>query len=206
MKTVEAIVRLKDKLPSAVLREDNFCGEMTLEIHKDSLIEVLLFFKQVPEPGYEVLMDLTGVDYLEPEKGTQVVYWLHNPINYQRVRLFVFAKRGEKLPSVTDLWEGADWYERELFDLFGVQFTGHPNLRRILMPDNWQGHPLCKDYPLTEESIEFKHGVRPKVPSEIIDVKRNQKGKRRPQSRENRGCDGTQFGATTSFYTWGFAH
>lgn len=177
MKAFEAVEELKTKQPNAILREIDFCGEITLKVRKENLIEVLYFFKQKPEPGYEVLMDLTGVDYLEPVHGVQVVYWLHNPTDYQRIRITVFAERGEVLPSVIHLWEGADWYERELFDMFGVSFDGHPDLKRILMPDDWKGHPLCKDYPLTEEPVEFKHGVRPKVPSEIIHVKKNQKYK-----------------------------
>jgi len=175
MKAFEAVEKLKEKQSNVILREIDCCGEITLEVRKENLIEVLHFFKQAPEPGYEVLMDLTGVDYLEPEKGTQVVYWLHNPTDYQRMRVIVFAKREELIPSVTHLWEGADWYERELFDMFGVHFDGHPDLKRILMPDDWKGHPLCKDYPLTEEPVEFKHGVRPKIPSEIIHVKKNQR-------------------------------
>ena len=175
MKTFEVVEELKSQHGHAIIKEIDFCGEITLEIRKENLVEILSFLKQMPNPGYEVLMDLTGVDYLEPVKGTQVIYWLHNPIDYQRVRLCVFAKREEKIPSVIHLWEGADWYERELFDLFGVHFEGHPDLKRILMPDDWKGHPLCKDYPLTEEPVEFKHGVKPKVPSEIIHIRRRQK-------------------------------
>jgi len=71
------------------------------------------------------------------------------------------------------LWEGADWYERELYDLFGLYFDGHPDLKRILMPDDWKGHPLRRDYALTEEPVEFKHGVKPKVPSEVIPYVKN---------------------------------
>ena len=171
MKTVEAIKELKANFPHAIVKERECCGEITLELKKENLIETLSFFKQ---SGFEVLMDLTGVDYLEPIQGTQIVYWLHHPIHYQRVRICLFAKREEVIPSVTSLWEGADWYERELFDLFGVHFEGHPDLKRILMPDDWKGHPLCKDYPLTEEPVAFKHGVKPKVPSEIIHIRRKQ--------------------------------
>lgn len=175
MKTAEAVQQLKNKFKDVVLNEVDFLGEITLEIGKEQLVEVLRFFKQTPEPGYEVLMDLTGVDYLGPVERTKVVYWLHNPTNFERMRVIVYAKRGEALPSITSLWEGADWYERELFDLFGVNFDGHPNLTRILMPDDWQGHPLRRDYPLTEEPVQFKHGVKPKLPSEIIQGARDQK-------------------------------
>lgn len=168
MNTAEVVQQLKNTSPQLIAREEEFLGEITLEATKENLKEILAYFKQTPGPGYEVLMDLTGVDYLEPEKRTKVVYWLHNPINYQRVRIIVFVERQGTLPSVIDLWEGADWYERELYDLFGVLFTGHPDLKRILMPDDWRGHPLRRDYALTEESVEFKHGVKPKVPSEII--------------------------------------
>lgn len=153
------------------MKQTEFMGETTFELVKEELIDTLTKFKK---DGYEVLMDLTGVDYLQPAKRTKVVYWLHNPVNYKRVRVTCFADRDEALPTCTTLWEGADWYERELFDLFGVRFTGHPHLKRILMPDDWVGHPLRRDYALTEEPVEFKHGVKPKVPSEIIPSVKNQ--------------------------------
>lgn len=172
MVMVDTVQELIDKLKPIIVEQTEFGGETNLEVRKDNLKQLLLAMKQ---EGYEVLMDLTGVDYLEPVKRTKVVYWLHNPENYNRIRIFVFAKREEAMPTVTDIWEGANWYERELFDLFGVTFEGHPDLKRILMPDDWEGHPLRKDYPLTEEPVEFKHGVRPKIPSQIINVKWNQK-------------------------------
>lgn len=150
-----------------VANEVHSFGEITLEVTKEHLVDVLSFLKYPPH-GFEVLMDLTGVDYLSPEPQTKVLYWLHNPTNYERIRIVVFAKRHEALPTVTSLWEGANWYERELFDMFGIAFTGHPELKRILMPDDWKGHPMRRDYALTEEAVEFKHGVKPKVPSEII--------------------------------------
>lgn len=175
MKLSEIVQALKEKFNQAILQERECCDQITLEVKKENLVEMLSFLKQAPSPGFEVLMDLTGVDYLKPRLGTEVVYWLHNPKNFQRIRMIVFAHRDEAIPSVVDLWDGADWYERELFDLFGVRFDGHPDLKRILMPDDWQGHPLRKDYPLTEEPVHFKYGVKPKVPSEIIHVRRNQK-------------------------------
>lgn len=173
MKTFEVVQELKAKHDNFLIREVDFRGEITLEVYKEHLIEVLSFLKQT-SIGYEVLMDLTGVDYLEPVQGTRIVYWLHNPIDLQRIRICLFAKRDEKIPSVTQIWEGADWYERELFDMFGIHFEGHPDLKRILMPDDWKGHPLRKDYPLTEEPVAFKNNVKPKIPSEIIHIRRKQ--------------------------------
>lgn len=164
MKTEEAVKKIKETMNEAILSDVEMHGQVTLEVKKDNLKELLSLLK----PAFEVLMDLTGVDYLEPVKRTKVVYWLHNPTNFDRIRIIVFAERDESLPTVTNLWEGANWYERELYDLFGVRFEGHPDLTRILMPDDWNGHPLRKDYALTEESVEFKHGVKPKVPSQII--------------------------------------
>jgi len=163
------VEQLKSSLGHAIVEETHFCQETTLRIHTTNLKEVLWFLK----PAYEVLIDLTGVDFLVPEPHTKVVYWLHNPSTLERLRLVIHAARGEAIPSVTDIWEGANWYERELYDLFGVHFRGHPDMKRILMPDNWKGHPLQRDYPLTEVPVEFKHGVKPKIPSEIIPLCRS---------------------------------
>lgn len=169
MKT-DQLEELRRELPP--FKERIFLGETTLEVEKKDLLMTL---KHLKKKGYEVLMDLTGVDYLEPEKRTKVIYWLHNPKNYERVRVIVFVTRESSLPSVTEIWQGANWYERELYDMFGILFENHPDLKRILMPDDWKGHPLLKDFPLTEESVTFKNDVHPKIPSKIIDVRRDQK-------------------------------
>lgn len=166
MNTAEAVEKLKRAQAGAIQNEVAFFGETTIEVRRENLMAALKFLKEAC--GFETLMDLTGVDYLTPTKRTKVVYWLHNPASFARVRVVAFVEREASLPSVTSLWAGADWYERELWDLFGVKFEGHPDLKRILMPDEWQGHPLRRDYALTEESVEFKHGVKPKVPSKII--------------------------------------
>lgn len=141
-----------------------FMGEKTVAVERSEIKNYLSGLLST----YPMLMDLTAVDYLEPTPHTVIVYWLHSPDTLQRLRVTTKLARGEEIPTVTDLWEGADWYEREIFDLFGVIFKGHPDLKRLLMPDDWHGHPLRKDYALTEEPVEFKHGVKPKVPSEII--------------------------------------
>lgn len=174
MKTLEAVEELKAKYSEAIIKETSYCDEITLEIRKESLIEVLSSLKQAPM-GYEVLVDLTAVDYIKPVMETKIVYWLRHPGNHQRIRIVVLIKRDEIMPSVTHLWEGANWYERELYDMFGVNFEGHPDLKRILMPDDWKGHPMRKDYPLTEEPVEFLHGAKPKIPSDIINIRRKQK-------------------------------
>lgn len=165
MSIQEIVQQLRVAVPQVAINEVICHDQTTIILEKEGLVATLTFLKQA---GFEVLMDLTGVDYLTPTKRTKVVYWLHNPSNYDRIRVALFAARNEAIPSVTSLWEGANWYERELFDLFGVRFEGHPDLSRILMPDDWVGHPLRKDYALTEEPVEFKHGVKPKVPSQII--------------------------------------
>lgn len=172
MTTAETVNDLKANFGPQIIEQENFLGQTTLELRKESLIEVLRFLKESPSAGYTVLMDLTGVDYLHPVMRTKVLYWLHNPSNLERIRVMVYAERGESLPSVVGIWAGANWYERELFDMFGIKFEGHPDLKRILMPDDWKGHPMLRNYALTEEPVEFKHGVEPKVPSEIIPISR----------------------------------
>jgi NADH-quinone oxidoreductase subunit C len=120
------------------------------------------FLFECKAAGFKMLADLTGVDYLEfttfmPERFA-VIYNLLNPSNGERLIVRVFVPDGEKLPSVTDLWGTADWHERETFDLFGLEFEGHPDLRKILTPEDLDGHPLRKDFPLGETPTLFREG------------------------------------------------
>lgn len=168
MKTKEVVENLKNAIANSVLEETDAYGEISIQVDKEHLLPVLLYLKTDPDAGYDILMDLTAVDYIHPEPRTKVVYWLRSLATFEKIRVFIYVERNGIIPSATSLWEGADWYEREVYDLFGVKFENHPDLTRILMPDDWHGHPLRKDYPLTEEPVQFKHGVKPKVPSEII--------------------------------------
>lgn len=138
------------------------------QVHHIKNETLLSFLADLKKRGFDVLMDLSAVDYLTPSVYTKIIYFLHNSSTYERVRVCTTIVRDETIPSVTALWEGANWYERELYDMFGVLFENHPDLSRILMPDDWIGHPMRRDYPLTEEPVAFKHGVEPKIPSEII--------------------------------------
>ena len=109
-----------------------------------------------------MLASVMGIDYLEytefmPERFA-VVYQLLNLTNAERIIVKVYVPDGEKLPSVTDLWGTADWHEREVYDLFGLEFEGHPDLRKILTPEDLDGHPLRKDFPLGESPTLFREG------------------------------------------------
>lgn len=165
MDAITACKSVKEKFGSAVLNEVCCCDQRSLEVTPSSLKEILSFLKQA---GYEMLIDLTAVDYLEPRPRTEVIYFLYNTIQHDRLNIILAAERLSTVPSVTAIWQGAGWYEREVYDLYGLRFDGHPDLKRILMPDDWEGHPLLKDYALTEEPVEFKNNVTPKVPSQII--------------------------------------
>jgi len=123
-------------------------GELTLLIRRDRIRSVCEFLKA--HRGYRFLSDVTAVDWHPSEPRFEVVYHLYSHERYERLRLKCRVS-GEQpeIASVTPLWSAANWYEREVFDLFGIRFEGHPHLRRILMPEDWQGHPLRKDYPVT---------------------------------------------------------
>lgn len=118
-----------------------------LKVDPDGLLEVARWLR---EDGFDMLLDIGGVDYLPRVPRFEVVYHLLDLSSHRRVRLRVSPKNDAtpEVPSIASIWPSAAAPEREVYDLFGVRFTGHPDLRRILMPDNWEGHPLRKDYPL----------------------------------------------------------
>ncbi|MFQ3593861.1 MAG: NADH-quinone oxidoreductase subunit C [Gemmataceae bacterium] len=174
-------------LPAATILEmlRQRCGEAVLSLHTDAIDpfaivrpsavqEVLRFLRDEPALAMDLLHNISGVDYLEPdpkkaakagfEPHLEVVYHLQSFRHRHRITIKVLLSRwkedqvGElpEVPSVTSLYGSADWHEREVFDLLGVRFLGHPNLRRILLAEDWVGHPLRKDY---EYPLEY-HGIR----------------------------------------------
>ncbi|MFQ6058347.1 MAG: NADH-quinone oxidoreductase subunit C [Anaerolineae bacterium] len=151
-----AIEKIKDRFPQAVLAVKEFRGEWTLTVRKESLVHMARFLRDDSELRYDLLSDLCGVDYLGREPRFEVVYQLTSMAHRRRLRLKVPVESADPtLPSVTAVWPTANWHEREVYDMFGLQFTGHPDLRRILMPEDWEGHPLRKDYDLGYEEVEF---------------------------------------------------
>lgn len=117
------------------------------EVKKERVIELLTYLKSEKGFEYNFLADLTATDE-EVEPRFRIVYQLFSTVHKTRVRVKASVKEGEEFPSAISLWPGANWAEREVFDMFGVRFAGHPDLRRVLMDERWVGHPLRKDYPL----------------------------------------------------------
>jgi NADH-quinone oxidoreductase subunit C len=120
--------------------------ELTLDIAPAKIASVCGFLKY--DQKFVRLSSVTAVDRYPAEPRFEIVYHLHSIERNERLRLKAKIA-GEEIETVTTVWRGANWYEREVFDLFGIRFTGHPDLRRIMMPDDWEGYPLRKDYPIT---------------------------------------------------------
>jgi NADH-quinone oxidoreductase subunit C len=153
---MRAAQSLESAVPGAALEGRHDCGELTLEIAPERIVDACRHLKS---DGYVRLAAVTCVDRYPMEPRFEVVYHLHSISRNERLRLKcrVPGDRAE-IDSVYGVWRGADWYEREVFDMFGVFFRNHPNMTRILMPDDWEGHPLRKDYPV--------HGHKYSYPTE----------------------------------------
>ena len=144
--TNAAILTLRSSLPQALLDARFDRGELTLTIDRDLIREAAAV---VRDAGYNFLEDVTCVDWSPAEPRFQVTYHVLSHSLRQRVRLIAMVDSVEsEIASIVTVWPSANFYEREVFDLFGVRFGGHPNLRRIMMPDEWDGFPLRKDYPV----------------------------------------------------------
>jgi NADH-quinone oxidoreductase subunit C len=157
-KTVEAV---RSKFGEAVLEVVEHRGETTLILPPEKIPAVAKFLRDHPALRYHFMADLTAVDWPERDPRFDVVYHLLSIDTRAVIRLKTrVGQPGEEhpaVPTVSGIWPTANWYEREVYDLFGITFTGHPDLRRILMPEDWTTHPLRKDYPLTGIELPEPH-------------------------------------------------
>jgi len=175
------VEKLKAKFPGAVLEASEFIGQLSIKVAPDRIVDVCKFLRDDTDEKFNYLSDLTCVHYpLGPGQPLEVVYNLFSIARNERVRLKAGLAEGESIDSVTDVWPAANWMEREVYDLFGVTFKNHPDLRRILLPTDWEGHPLRKDYPL--EFIE-NAWTRRHLP-EMTEVQREQLDQRRAYGLE----------------------
>jgi NADH-quinone oxidoreductase subunit C len=148
--TSRTVAYLKERWPDRILEWHAFRGDETVVIRREGLVETFRSLRDDPELGFDFLTDITCVDYLgKKEPRFEVVYHLHSMRSVRRLRVKVPVPEADPtVDSLTPLWVGANWLEREAWDMFGIRFVGHPDLRRILLYEEFQGHPLRKDYPV----------------------------------------------------------
>jgi NADH-quinone oxidoreductase subunit C len=143
-----ALEQLRQFAPQAVEEALTFRDEVTLFVRLPSLLRACEFLHDAPDLGFNYLSDVTALDRYPNEPRFEVVYHLHSIATNLSLRLKVrLSGDNPRVASVVPVWPGANAFEREVYDLFGVYFEGHPDLRRIVMPEEWEGHPLRKDYP-----------------------------------------------------------
>src|SRR5574341_1751099 len=147
---------LRDTFPNAIQDIIEFRGEVTVVVDPKSIVEVATYCRDTDGFEFNLLSDVGGIDYYPAEPRYGISYVLYSlPLNHT-LRLKVFLQGDNPVvDTATTVWLGANWMEREVYDMFGVTFTGHPDLRRILMPFDWTGYPLRKDYPLGYEEVQF---------------------------------------------------
>lgn len=159
---------LDARLPGALQQVDEQRGQTVLIVERERIRDVLAVLRDSPELQFTMLVDLTSVDYLgmDREPRFNVVYNLLSMTRNMRLTLKVAVPEDDEVvPSVTPDWPTANWLEREVFDMMGIRFSGHPDLRRILMPHDWQTYPQRKDVPLGEEPVAFSDNVPPNEPA-----------------------------------------
>jgi NADH-quinone oxidoreductase subunit C/D len=157
---------LKEQFPDAVLATISFRGEETVVVKKEAILPICRFLAQEPALSFDYLTDICGVDYPDREKRFEVVYHLYSMGHNTRLRLKTAVGEGEALSTVESVWKAASWFEREAYDMLGIGFEGHHDLRRLLTWDGYQGHPLRKDFPTKGE--DFGHYEVPAIPPDAF--------------------------------------
>jgi len=152
MSDTNIIQKIKDRFGDAVLEDHNYREDQTVVLQKDKIAEVAQFIRDEPTLHLDFLMDLTAVDYMDrkPQRFEVVYHFYSSDLNH-RVRLKIPVDEEDCLvDSLVSLYKSANWFEREVWDLYGIKFKGHPNLKRILLYEGFKGHPLRKDYPINK--------------------------------------------------------
>lgn len=141
--------KLRSEFPQSVESHNEFRNDLTVQIKKQDIVRVCRFLRDDGELAFDMVIDLLGVDMYRPAGRFEVVYNLYSMKNKSYVRLKVAVEEDDPVvDSVTPVWEGANWHERETYDMIGVKFAGHPDMRRMYMPEDFEYHPLRKDFPL----------------------------------------------------------
>lgn len=145
----QIVERLKASCGASITGTQEFRGDLAVTVKKNDIARVCEFLRDDPELAFDMVIDLSGVDMYRPEGRFEVVYTLYSVRNKKYLRLKVYVDEDDcNVPTVSGVWSGANWHERETFDMFGIIFTGHPDLRRMYMPEDYEYYPLRKDFPL----------------------------------------------------------
>lgn len=156
MTKLDPVEALQAAFGDAIEDVVTFRDEITVAVSGGQIADICRYCLQTRGMEYNLLSDVTGIDYFPQEPRFAVAYHLYSLIHNRSLRLKVYLPGDDPtVPSVTPVYPTANWFEREIYDLLGVTFTDHPDLRRILMPEDWDGHPLRKDYPLGYETVQF---------------------------------------------------
>lgn len=141
--------KIKESVGGSLVTMNEYRGEITVVVRKGDIVRVCRSLRDDPDLQFDSLRDICGVDYYRPEERFEVVYNLYSLPHKVRLRVKVRVEEDDlRVPSVTGVWPTADWHEREAYDMFGIRFEGHPDLRRIYMPEEFEYYPLRKDFPL----------------------------------------------------------
>jgi NADH-quinone oxidoreductase subunit C len=174
MEPLEIASQIQAAFPEEVKGINEFRGQVSVTVKKERIKDLMSRLWAAPEYYFDFLEDLCGADYLgKKEPRFEVVYNLHSMRHRHKIRIKAEVPESDCfIDSVTTIWAGANWHERECYDLFGIRFIGHPDHRRILMPEDWEGHPLRKDYPLQGNLGEWEW---PEFKAVIETSKRNKR-------------------------------
>ncbi len=152
--------KISAKCPGSIVKQGDRHGTGEITVSAESFFEVMKTLQGDPDLSFDILIDVVGIDWLPRAPRFDLVYVLLSTRDFTRLLVRMEVGEGQDVPSVTGIWQSANWAEREVFDLMGVNFTDHPDLRRILTWENFEGHPLRKDFPLEGKDFDKPFDVK----------------------------------------------